>query len=216
MEFRTLTRRVAEKFGVEVPAEAPAPASHAAEPGPAPVAFDTAAYVCIRDGATLADWLATARARGWLAVDTETTSLDEMRAELVGVSLCVEAGQAAYLPLGHKSGGDDLFGASQMAPGQMPIAEALALLKPVLEDDSILKIGQNMKYDYKIFARHGIRVGPFDDTMLMSYAMHAGLHGHGMDALSEKYLGHAPIPIKSLLGAENPRSPLTRCRSMRR
>ena len=200
MEFRTLTRRVAEKFGVEAPAEAPAPASHAAEPGPAPVAFDTAAYVCIRDGATLADWLATARARGWLAVDTETTSLDEMRAELVGVSLCIEAGQAAYLPLGHKSGGDDLFGASEMAPGQMPMAEALALLKPVLEDDSILKIGQNMKYDFKIFARHGIRVGPFDDTMLMSYAMHAGLHGHGMDALSEKYLGHAPIPIKSLLG----------------
>ncbi|NCT11880.1 MAG: DNA polymerase I, partial [Rhodobacterales bacterium] len=132
---------------------------------------------------------------------TETTSLDEMRAELVGISLCVTAGQACYIPLGHKAAASgDLFGSDARAEGQMEMAEALALLKPLLEDASILKIGQNMKYDAKIFARLGIDVAPIDDTMLMSYAMHAGLHNHGMDALSDRYLGHNPIEIKSLLG----------------
>uniref|UniRef100_UPI0035B4A386 DNA polymerase I n=1 Tax=Paenirhodobacter enshiensis TaxID=1105367 RepID=UPI0035B4A386 len=211
MEFRTLTRRVAEKYGLAEPKAAPAAPSPAtapataADPAPAPAApevpFAPETYVCIRDGATLAQWLDRARATGWLAVDTETTSLDEMQADLVGVSLATAAGQAAYLPLGHVKGGDDLFGASEPAEGQMPMAEALALLKPVLEDPAILKIGQNMKYDWKIFARHGIRTAPIDDTMLMSYAMFAGLHGHGMDALSEEYLSHKPIPIKELIGS---------------
>jgi DNA polymerase-1 len=94
-----------------------------------------------------------------------------------------------------------LWGWEVRALGQMPLDEVLAALKPVLEDDSILKIGQNMKYDAKILARHGITVAPFDDTMLMSYAMHAGLNGHGMDALSDQYLGHQPIPIKQLIGS---------------
>ncbi len=214
MEFRTLARRASERFGVAVPEAGADPDGAAAErfgakaaPRAAHVAAQPAqaafpeSYECIRDAATLARYFEQARARGWIAVDTETTSLDEMQAELVGVSLCVEAGQAGYLPLGHKVGGDDLFGGSALAEGQMDFDAALALLKPILQDASILKIGQNMKYDYKIFARHGIRVAPIDDTMLLSYAMHAGLHGHGMDALSERYLGHNPIPIKELLGA---------------
>ncbi len=124
-----------------------------------------------------------------------------MQADLVGVSLCIEAGQAAYIPLGHSMGEDDLFGGTARAEGQMDMDAALALLKPVLEDGSILKIGQNMKYDFKIFARHGIRVAPIDDTMLMSYAMFSGLHNHGMDALSDRYLNHQPIPIKDLIGS---------------
>jgi DNA polymerase-1 len=207
MEFRTLTRRIADKMGRPPPAVPDAPAAavpdgHAAPPPPPPqAAFDPAGYVCIRDAATLADWIARIRDRGWVAVDTETTSLDEMRADLVGVSLAVDPGQAAYIPLGHRAGGGDLFASDALAEGQMAMAEALALLKPVLEDDAILKIGQNMKYDAKILARHGIRVAPSDDTMLMSYALHSGLHGHGMDALCEQYLGHVPIPIKSLLGS---------------
>jgi DNA polymerase-1 len=208
MEFRTLTQRVANSLKVAAPPAptvealpaAGAPADDAAAPEPA-LPFDHAAYICIRDAETLADWIARIRERGHVAVDTETTSLDEMRAELVGISLCVEPGRAAYIPLGHKQGGGDLFGSSDLVAGQMPMEEALALLKPVLEDDAILKIGQNMKYDAKIFARHGVRVAPIDDTMLMSYAMHAGLHGHGMDALADTYLGHTPIPIKSLLGS---------------
>ncbi|MGD9918342.1 MAG: DNA polymerase I [Paenirhodobacter sp.] len=216
MEFRTLTKRVADKFGLEAPvatevargdAAAAAWADKAA-PGrkitaqAAPEApFDTAAYVKITDAATLGKFLDQARARGWIAVDTETTSLDEMQADLVGISLCVEPGQAGYLPLGHSVGGDDLFGGAAPVPGQMDRAAALALLKPVLEDEAILKIGQNMKYDWKIFARNGIRIAPLEDTMLMSYAMFSGLHGHGMDALSEEYLGHRPIPIKELIGS---------------
>ncbi len=206
MEFRTLSRRVAERLKVAVPTLA---ASRGAEVAgahdDAPIVqhlpFDPGSYECIRDMAALAVWIAHIRERGHVAVDTETTSLDEMQAELVGISLCVQAGKAAYIPLGHKQGGGDLFGSAELVAGQLRIDTVLAALKPVLEDPSILKIGQNMKYDWKIFARHGVRIAPFDDTMLMSYAMHAGLHGHGMDFLSDKYLGHEPIPIKSLLGS---------------
>ncbi len=197
MEFNTLTRRVADSLKVDAPVIAAEPAADAPETLP----FDHGAYVCIRDEATLNQWIARIYDRGYVAVDTETTSLDEMRAELVGISLCVDAGHAAYIPLGHKQGGGDLFGSTDLVPGQMGLEACLALLKPVLQDDSILKIGQNMKYDAKIFARYGVAVAPIDDTMLMSYAMHAGLHGHGMDMLSETYLGHQPIPIKQLLGS---------------
>jgi len=205
MEFRTLTKRVADSLKIDPPAAvdlpiATAPATDRAEAPPAPP-FDHGTYETVRDMAALDRWAALIGERGWVAVDTETTSLDEMRAELVGISLAVDPGQAAYIPLGHRQGGGDLFGSSDLVEGQLPMEEVLAKLKPLLEDDAILKIGQNMKYDAKIFARHGITVAPFDDTMLMSYAMHAGLHGHGMDALSEEYLGHSPIPIKELLGS---------------
>jgi len=203
MEFRTLSKRIATHLGVAAP-EIPEPAAVPADDGAAPpemVPFDAAGYTCVRDATTLAEWIATAHARGYVAVDTETTSLDEMTAALVGISLSVEPGQACYVPVGHKDGEDDLFGGADLAEGQMRLDEALALLKPMLEDASVLKIGQNMKYDAKIFAAHGIEVAPIDDTMLMSYALHAGLHGHGMDALSDRYLNHVPIPIKSLLGS---------------
>ena len=205
MEFRSLTRRIAERLKIDPPAiEAARPASDDhPEPEVATVAvpFDHGAYATIRDAQTLAGWIAAAREQGFVAVDTETTSLDEMRADLVGVSLALAPGKAAYVPLGHVSGGGDLFGAAARAEGQMGLDEALAMLKPLLEDDSVLKIFQNAKYDWKIFARHGIRVAPFDDTMLMSSALFAGLHNHGMDELSERHLGHVPIPIKTLLGS---------------
>ena len=205
MEFRTLTKRIAERLKVEAPAisaDVAASDDHAPPPDAEPAApFDHTTYVTIRDEAVLADWLAAAVEQGFVAVDTETTSLDEMRADLVGVSLGLAPGKAAYVPLGHVTGGGDLFGAAVRAEGQMDADRALALLKPVLEDPSVLKIGQNMKYDMKILARAGIRVAPIEDTMLQSYAMHAGLHGHGMDLLSEQYLGHIPIPIKTLLGS---------------
>ncbi|WP_102110184.1 DNA polymerase I [Oceaniglobus roseus] len=200
MEFRTITKRVADALGTEAPA---IPATPAPEDAPAPVQvdFDPESYEWVRDAAALQAWIDRAHAVGWVAVDTETTALDEMLAELVGISLAVAPGQACYVPLTHKaSRGDDLFGSADLAEGQMGFDEALAMLKPLLEDPAVLKIGQNMKYDAKIFARLGIRVAPFDDTMLMSYAMHAGLHGHGMDTLAERYLGHTPIPIKPLLG----------------
>jgi DNA polymerase-1 len=202
MELRSLSRRVAERLKVAAPViEAPRSDEETQSNEEARLPFDPASYVAIRDLATLARWIDRIREVGHVAVDTETTSLDEMRAELVGISLCVDAGQAAYIPLSHKQGGGDLFGAAAPVEGQLDLDETLAALKPVLEDPAILKIGQNMKYDWKILARHGVRITPFDDTMLMSYAMQAGLNGHGMDELSERYLGHQPIPIKSLLGS---------------
>jgi DNA polymerase-1 len=201
MEFRTLTRRVAEHFDTTPPAlPETAPEASADTPPDAP-AFADAEYVCIRDTDTLRDWIAEIAERGHVAIDTETTSLDEMRAELVGISLCITPGRAAYIPLQHASGDDGLFGDAKLLDGQIALDEALALLKPVLEDAAILKIGQNMKYDAKILAGLGIDVQPIDDTMLMSYALNGGLHGHGMDALSDRYLNHQPIPIKSLLGS---------------
>jgi len=201
MEFRTLSRRVADALGVEPPAiPEPAPREAAETAAPEWPAIDPAGYERVSDMAALQAWLDRIAARGYVAVDTETTSLDEMRAELVGVSLAVEPGTACYIPLAHRDGAGDLFGSGALVAGQLDRDAVLARLKPMLEDDAILKIGQNIKYDAKIFARHGIDVAPIDDTMLMSYALHSGLHGHGMDTLSERYLGHEPIPIKSLLG----------------
>ncbi|MEM1232922.1 MAG: DNA polymerase I [Pseudomonadota bacterium] len=199
MEFRTLSRRMAETLGVDVPVIAEAPKEEAPATELAPI--DAEKYEIVRDAAALQSWIDRAYGRGYVAVDTETTALNEMRANLVGVCLCIEPGEACYVPLGHKKGGDDLFGGEELADGQMGFEEALGLLQPMLEDPGILKIGQNMKYDAKIFARLGVTVAPIDDTMLMSYALNAGHHNHGMDTLSERYLGHQPIPIKTLLGS---------------
>ena len=199
MEFRTLTRRVSERLQVE----APAPTPETTEPQAAPerLPFEHSTYERVDTLPALQAWAARIREIGHVAVDTETTSLDEMRAELVGISLCVDPGRACYIPIGHKQGGGDLFGSTDLVPGQLALDDVLAVLKPVLEDPAILKIGQNMKYDWKIFARIGATVAPVEDTMLMSSAMYAGLHNHGMDILSETYLGHTPIPIKPLLGS---------------
>ncbi len=201
MEFRTLTKRIAEAMDAEVPEIDDTPHDLPETDAPEMPEFDVAIYEHVQDLAALETWIARIRARGYVAVDTETTSLNEMQAELVGISLSVEPGHACYIPLAHKGEGEgDLFGSAALAGGQMPVQDALDALKPVLEDPSILKIGQNMKYDAKILARRGIDIAPIDDTMLISYALHAGLHGHGMDALSERYLNHTPIPIKTLLG----------------
>ena len=201
MEFRTITRRVAEALGVEAPAAAKKEVERQEERSSEALPFDADAYEQVSDADALRIWIDRIRKRGWVAIDTETTGLNEMRAELVGISLAVEPGQACYVPLAHKaSASDDLFGTNEIAKGQMRLDAALSMLKPMLEDDSVMKIGQNMKYDAKILARHGIQVSPVDDTMLMSYAMNGGAHNHGMDHLSKTYLGHDPIPIKPLLG----------------
>ncbi|MCA0044494.1 DNA polymerase I [Celeribacter litoreus] len=204
MEFRTIVKRVADRFGAEAPAM-PEPtaqqsngASEIAEPEAVP--FDTSAYEKVSTMGALERWIEDIYARGYVAVDTETTGLDEMVADLVGVSLCVEPGKACYIPVGHTLGEDDLFGGSNLVDGQLSKNMVIDALKPMLEDPSILKIGQNMKYDAKIFARQGIKVAPYDDTMLLSYSLNAGIHNHGMDALSERYLNHTPIPTKDLLG----------------
>src|SRR6185369_4099357 len=138
--------------------------------------IDTSAYVAIRDEATLKDWIAEARNAGVLAFDTETTSPDPMQAELVGLSMAIAPGRAAYVPLVHKSGNGDLLGGG-LLDNQIPIRDALALLKPLLEDRSVLKIVQDLKYDVVVMSRHDIEIGPFDDTMLISYVLDAGTSG---------------------------------------
>ena len=201
MEFRTLTKKIADQFGQEAPTIEDAPQLEGAEPEQTAVPFAPETYECVRTVEQLEAWISRIKERGYVAIDTETTSLNEMRADLVGISLCVEAGTACYIPLQHKDGqSDDLFGTSALAENQLGLEQALDMLRPILRDPAIIKIGQNMKYDAKILARHGVDIDPIDDTMLISYALHGGLHGHGMDALSDRYLSHVPIPIKSLLG----------------
>ncbi|MBW8300037.1 MAG: DNA polymerase I [Hydrogenophaga sp.] len=205
------------------PADKTAPASAAAtgDPTPADLAaaraaafhgqkIDTVAYQTIRDIDTLNAWIDAARETGLVAFDTETTSIDPMLAELVGFSLAIaDNGQqsgstdirAAYVPLGHKTGRDDLFSDGlKLAEGQIPMDAALAALKGLLEDPSILKVAQNLKYDYLLMKRYGVVIKGFDDTMLMSYVLDAGKGNHGMDGLSERWLGHTPIAYKDVAG----------------
>ncbi|MBX3575260.1 MAG: DNA polymerase I [Mesorhizobium sp.] len=163
--------------------------------------FDVKSYSCIRDIAELYRWMDEAREAGVVAFDTETTSLDPMQAELCGFSIATAPGRAAYVPVGHKTGVGDLLGGG-LVENQIPIRDALAALKPLLEDPSVLKIAQNLKYDLVVMNRHGIDVKPYDDTMLMSYVTDGGTNGgHGMDALSEKWLGHKPIAFKDVSGS---------------
>ena len=202
MEFRTLTKRIADALDVEAPA-IPEPTAPDSSEDSAPdwPAIDPAKYERVSDMKALQGWIDRITARGYVAVDTETTSLNEMQADLVGICLSIDPGEACYIPLGHKDGNaDDLFGSDALLDGQIPMQDALDVLKPVLEDPAILKIGQNMKYDTKILANYDIAMAPIDDTMLMSYALYSGMHGHGMDTLAERYLSHTPIPIKDLLG----------------
>ena len=171
--------------------------------------IDITSYQTIRDLDTLRGWIAAARETGLVAFDTETTNIDPMLADLVGFSLAIadnalQSGspeiRAAYVPLTHKTGVGDLLGGG-MADGQIPMAEALAVLKDMLEDPSILKVAQNLKYDYLLMKRYGVVIKGFDDTMLMSYVLDAGKGNHGMDGLSERWLGHTPIAYKDVAGS---------------
>ncbi len=161
--------------------------------------IDRTRYQTITSLDALMAFAARASERGLVAVDTETTSLDPMQAELVGVSLAISNEEACYIPLAHRGEGDGLFNEGVL-DGQIPIRAALAVLKPLLEDRSVLKVAQNLKYDWLILARYGIEVAPYDDTMLMSYVLDAGRGPHGMDPLSEKWLGHTPITFDEVTG----------------
>ncbi len=182
-------------------AAAPTPGEGNRQPLPEMPPVDHAAYETVQTLERLAAWVARARAAQAVAVDTETTSLDAIRADLVGVSLALGPNDACYIPLGH--GGSDMFA---QKPEQVPLAEAIALLKPLLEDEAVLKIFQNGKYDLNVLARQGIMVAPIDDTMVISFDLDAGRGedgmggGHGMDELSQRHLGHTPIPFKDLCG----------------
>ena len=158
---------------------------------------------------SLQSWVDEIYRKGYVAVDTETTSLDQSRAELVGISLCVEPGRACYIPVGHINPDDSESGTllastsesiRESKPLQIPLGEALEVLRSMLNDPSILKIGHNIKYDMVVLSRYGTQVSPVDDTMLLSYVLEGGSHGHGMDELAELYLGHTTIKYKEVTG----------------
>ncbi len=163
------------------------------------VPVDRSKYETVRDIEALKAWVARCRNAGRFAFDTETTSLDAMQADLVGVSIAAEPGVACYVPLGHVSGSEDLFGGGGLVEDQIPVKDAVALLKPLLADASILKIGQNIKYDALLLKQLGIEITPIDDTMLMSYVLDGGRGGHGMDDLSERHLKHTCIPFSHVI-----------------
>ena len=219
MEFTSIVKRVATHFemsdldgisadpGVSAPAQKPllldgdATASEVARVDDsairAPIKHSD--YVTVTTLAELDHWIARAREKGTVCVDTETTSLDPQQAGLCGVSLAVAPGAACYIPCGHRKG-DGLQLDGHEAIVQMGEADVLARLKPLLEDESVLKVGQNLKYDAAIFLQRGIRLNPIDDTMLISYVLEGGLHGHGMDELSELHLSHTPITFSEVTG----------------
>jgi DNA polymerase-1 len=226
MEFGTLTRRISEALGAEPPTPAPAAAAaapakggKAAAPGDkdatpaaespgaavakaaalAKVPFDRTKYETVTTRERLEAWITKAYEAGRVAFDTETTSIDPMVAELVGFSMAVAPGEACYVPLGHRASSEAFDFGAHDGIVQIPVVEALALLKPLLEDPAVLKIGQNIKYDLNVLAQHGINVAPIDDTMLMSYALDAGKGTHGMDDLAMRHLGHACMTFEQVI-----------------
>ena len=216
MEFNTLTRRVSKRFDInaddyeassDLAAKPTAISSSAATEkatSDLPPAMtdmppiDSSAYECVTDMAVLDNWIEDIIATGYVAIDTETDGLDAVSCRLVGISLATRPGHACYIPLAHGIG--EGLALADDVPSQLAEADVLARLKPLLQDASIMKILQNAKFDLQVLGQRKIEVHPVEDTMLMSYALAAGQRGHGMDELSELYLGHKPISIKELLG----------------
>ncbi|MBT9291739.1 DNA polymerase I [Prosthecodimorpha staleyi] len=162
-----------------------------------PIATDR--YACVTRLEDLQRWVERAVEAGVVAIDTETNSLDSMQADMVGFSLAVAPGEACYVPLLHTAGGAGLFD-QETRPEQIPVADAIAAIRPLLADRSILKVAQNLKYDAMVLERHGAPIVGADDTMLISYVLDAGRATHGMDDLSERLLGHKPIAYKEVTG----------------
>ena len=194
MEFRTFTRKVEQALGATPDLDDPVAAASAA--------IDRSKYACITDMAELNRWVDDARIAGVIGLDCETDALSSSAANLVGLSFATAPGKACYVPLAHvdPDGSGDMFDTGA-APDQIDMQTALNALKPLFEDPAVLKVGQNFKYDISVFARYGINVAPYDDTMLLSYVVDAGLHGHGMDALAEMHLGHECIKFKAVCGS---------------
>jgi DNA polymerase-1 len=149
--------------------------------------------------AALDDWIAEATRDGLVSVTLRTSSPDPMQAEITGIAMALRPNEACYVPLGHRAS-DDLLAEGGLADGQIPAAEALSRLKPLLENAGVLKLGHDLKKDIVVLRRHGITLSPFDDVMLMSYALDAGLGGHGIDELATRHLDHAPIAFHDVIG----------------
>ncbi|MGH6771341.1 MAG: DNA polymerase I [Xanthobacteraceae bacterium] len=165
--------------------------------------IDRACYEVVQSLDRLRQWVARATDAGIVAINAETAGEDPMQAPLCGLALAVAPNEACYVPLGHRKAGNGgtsgLFG-DGLTPGQISEAEALAALKPMLEDPGVLKIGQNLKFEWQIFAVRGIDTHSHDDTMLMSYVLDAGRFGHGLDALAPRYFNHTAIDYNTVIG----------------
>ncbi|MEM9469799.1 MAG: DNA polymerase I [Pseudomonadota bacterium] len=157
-------------------------------------------YTLITDEKTLKKWVEEAQKSFVLAIDTETTHLTPAIAKLVGVSIASTVGKAAYIPLQHVPEETDLLGESKGDLTQIKLDRGLKILKPLLEDLSVLKIGQNIKYDWQMLAKHGINMTPCDDTILLSYTLDGTSHSNSMDGMSELFLDHKPIKYEEVAG----------------
>jgi DNA polymerase-1 len=196
MEFKAWTKELSQGKTPDTatPSQTPnenkeAPAEPKDSPAKAQIQKD---YEIVLTEPQLDEWVARIQAAELVAVDTETTSLDYMVADLVGVSVAVEEGKAAYIPFGH-----DYLG----APDQLPRELVMAKLKPLLEDPSVKKVGQNLKYDMSIFAQHGVALEGIEfDTMLESYVLDSVATRHDMDSLAEKYLDEETIKFADVAG----------------
>tara|TARA_R110001583_G_scaffold96819_4_gene241486 strand:- start:6513 stop:9353 length:2841 start_codon:yes stop_codon:yes gene_type:complete len=218
--FKSLAAKIKAKFGGTVDANGLTEAGT----GVNDVSVTKATYELVQDEERLKHWIAQADYEGTLAVDTETTSLNAHQAKLVGISISVKPGEACYIPLGHgfvdeepaasnsgaAQGGFDFDSApadtkddtpAKEIPKQIPLKRAIELLKPLLEDRGVLKVGQNIKYDKIIFARYGIDVAPIDDTMVLSYVLDGTSHGHGMDELADLHLDYKTIKFADVAGS---------------
>ena len=209
--FKSLISKIKSKFGGSVDADG------IVEPGTGvnDISVEKAEYELVQDEDRLRHWISMAEYAGTVAVDTETTSLNAHQAKLVGISLSTEPGNGCYIPVGHGQGhgesgeaqGGFDFDAPAEAPAkidvpkQIPLDRAIALLKPLLEDPGVLKVGQNLKYDMIVLSRHGINVVPIDDTMVLSYVVDGTSHGHGMDELAELHLDYKPIKFSDVCGS---------------
>jgi DNA polymerase I len=166
--------------------------------------FDRKRYETVRSLERLRAWIERARETGILAIDTQTSSLDPMQAELCGFALAVAPNEACYVPLGHRQGGEGgnatLF-RGEVVPDQISEDAALEALKPLLADPGVLKIGEDFKFDWQVFALRGVEVAPYDDTMLMSYVVDAGRADHGLGGLAQSYFDHAAIDLNELIKA---------------
>lgn len=188
--FKSLLTRLGGQAGESAATAVP----DAHEPPQAP--FDLDAYECVTSADRLEHWIGRARAEGVVAVDTETDGLYACAAKLIGFSLAVAPGEACYVPLLH--GGSDLLA---HRPDQLDFDNALALLKPLMADPAVLKVGHNLKYDMSVLERHGVEIAPYDDTLILSFDLDAGkAFTNNMDELSERHLGHKPIPFSAVCG----------------
>jgi DNA polymerase-1 len=165
--------------------------------------IDRTRYETVRSLDRLNAWIARAREVGRVAIAAQTTSIDPMQATLCGFALAVAPNEACYVPLAHRQGGDGGNGglfAGPIAPDQIEERVALAAVKPLLEDAGVLKIGQNLKFDLQLLALRGIELAPTDDTLLLSYVLDAGRHGHDLAALAQRYFDHATIDLNAITG----------------